>query len=213
MFVVTQKILATTPLSTFSWPKLSLKANKSKFLSIFRTLHAIRAFYKQFNFIMPMKKTKTVFWYITNRKQELAIYSYFHSFIYLVTSSYCVKVLVFSLIWLCDPMDCSPPGCSVHGILQARILEWVASLFSRGSSQLHCRWILYHLSPQGSSEATVHTLPIISRLTVWNYLIKIVDFQAYLLIFNVKYRKLLHYYFFYVISLSILVSLICFTVQ
>ena len=35
---------------------------------------------------------------------------------------------------LCDPMDCSPPGSSVHGILQARILEWVAIPFSRGSS-------------------------------------------------------------------------------
>ena len=35
---------------------------------------------------------------------------------------------------LCDPMDCSPPGSSVHGILQARILEWVAISFSRGSS-------------------------------------------------------------------------------
>ena len=34
-----------------------------------------------------------------------------------------------------DPMDCSPPGSSVHGILQARILEWVAISFSRGSSQ------------------------------------------------------------------------------
>ena len=34
---------------------------------------------------------------------------------------------------LCDPMDCSPPGFSVHGISQARILEWVAILFSRGS--------------------------------------------------------------------------------
>ena len=36
---------------------------------------------------------------------------------------------------LCDPMDCSPPGSSVRGILQARILEWVAMPFSRGSSQ------------------------------------------------------------------------------
>ena len=36
---------------------------------------------------------------------------------------------------LCDPMDCSPPGFSVHGILQARVLEWVAISFSRGSSQ------------------------------------------------------------------------------
>ena len=35
---------------------------------------------------------------------------------------------------LCDPTDCSPPGSSVHGILQARILEWVAIPFSRGSS-------------------------------------------------------------------------------
>ena len=34
---------------------------------------------------------------------------------------------------LCDPMDCSPPGSSVHRILQARILEWVAISFSRGS--------------------------------------------------------------------------------
>ena len=32
---------------------------------------------------------------------------------------------------LCDPMDCSPPGSSVHGILQARILEWVAISFSK----------------------------------------------------------------------------------
>ena len=36
---------------------------------------------------------------------------------------------------LCDPMDCSPPGSFVHGILQARLLEWVSIPFSRGSSQ------------------------------------------------------------------------------
>ena len=36
---------------------------------------------------------------------------------------------------LCDPMDCSLPGSSLHGILQARILEWVAISFSRGSSR------------------------------------------------------------------------------
>ena len=35
---------------------------------------------------------------------------------------------------LCDPMDCSLPGTSVHGIFQARVLEWVAIYFSRGSS-------------------------------------------------------------------------------
>ena len=36
---------------------------------------------------------------------------------------------------LCDPLDCSPPGSSLHGILQVRILEWVAMPSSRGSSQ------------------------------------------------------------------------------
>ena len=36
---------------------------------------------------------------------------------------------------LCDPADCSPPGSSVRGILQARILGWVAISFSRGSSR------------------------------------------------------------------------------
>ena len=35
---------------------------------------------------------------------------------------------------LCDPIDCSMPGSSVHGILKARILEWIAISFSRGSS-------------------------------------------------------------------------------
>ena len=35
---------------------------------------------------------------------------------------------------LCDPMDCCLPGPTVHGILQARILEWLAMPFSRGST-------------------------------------------------------------------------------
>ena len=43
---------------------------------------------------------------------------------------------------LCNPMDCSLPGSSVHGISQARILEWVAISFSRGSSQTRDRtWV------------------------------------------------------------------------
>ena len=55
---------------------------------------------------------------------------------------------------LCSPMDCSPPGSSVHGILQARILEWVTIFLfqeifpTQGSNSglpclLHCRLILY----------------------------------------------------------------------
>ena len=46
----------------------------------------------------------------------------------------CISVLVTKLCpTLCDPMDCSSVGSSVHAILQARILEWVALTFSRGS--------------------------------------------------------------------------------
>ena len=57
-----------------------------------------------------------------------------------------------------DPMNCSPPRSSVHGILQARTLERVAIPFSRGIfptqksnlGLLQCGWILYRLSHQGS---------------------------------------------------------------
>ena len=70
-----------------------------------------------------------------------------------------VTALVTRLcLTLCDPMDCSPSGSSVHEILQARILEWVAiSLLQRifpterlNLALPHCRQILYHLSHQGS---------------------------------------------------------------
>ena len=70
-----------------------------------------------------------------------------------------MKALVTqSCLTLCDPMDCSPPGSSVHGILWARILEWVALYFLRESSwsrdqtQVSCvvGRFFYHLSHQGS---------------------------------------------------------------
>ena len=57
----------------------------------------------------------------------------------------------------CNPMDCSPPGSSVCGISLARILEWIALSFSRGSSQglnpdlLHCRQILYQVARETPS--------------------------------------------------------------
>ena len=47
----------------------------------------------------------------------------------------CVCAVTQSCLTLCDPMDCSPTGSSVHGILQVRILDWVAISFSRVSSQ------------------------------------------------------------------------------
>ena len=65
----------------------------------------------------------------------------------------CIALCVFA--WSLQPMDCCLPGSSVHGVFQARILEWVSVSFSGGSSRprdLTCvscisytgRWILYH---------------------------------------------------------------------
>ena len=47
---------------------------------------------------------------------------------------------------LCNPTDCSPPGSSVHGLLQERILEWVALPSSRGLSQVRDRTCLSYVS-------------------------------------------------------------------
>ena len=65
-----------------------------------------------------------------------------------------------SLQWcltLCDPMDCSLPGSSVHGILQARILDWVAIPSSRGSNPalLHCRQDRLPSEPPGKPPSRV----------------------------------------------------------
>ena len=51
------------------------------------------------------------------------------------TASSAICQVAQSGLTLCDPMDCSPPGSSVPGILQARILEWVTTPSSRGSPQ------------------------------------------------------------------------------
>ena len=53
-----------------------------------------------------------------------------------------------SCLTRCDPMDYSPPGSSVHGILQARILEWVAIFSSRGSSQPRDRTCVSYIGRQ-----------------------------------------------------------------
>ena len=54
---------------------------------------------------------------------------------YFIHKYICIVLVVHSFPTLCDPTDCILPGSSVHGILQAGILEWVAIPFSRGSSQ------------------------------------------------------------------------------
>ena len=56
-------------------------------------------------------------------------------YLVLTTSTlFCAYLVTQLCLTLCDPMDCSLPDSSIHGFLQARILEWVAIPFSRGSS-------------------------------------------------------------------------------
>ena len=62
--------------------------------------------------------------------------TYIHRLLFLNTCKKVVKVLVAQLYpTFCDPMDCSPPGSSVHRVLQTRTLEWVAITSSGRSSQ------------------------------------------------------------------------------
>ena len=76
------------------------------------------------------------------------------------------KVVSLSSLTLWDPMDCSLPGSSVHGIFQARVLEGVAISFSRGifltqglnPGLLRCRRTLYPPSHQGSPKAPENPL-------------------------------------------------------
>ena len=93
-----------------------------------------------------------------------------------VHCSMCVCLIAELCLILCDPRDCSPPSSSVHGIFQARMLEWVAISFSRGFSQprdqtrvscVSCidRQILYHCVT-GSQQ---HYLPQPSHGSNLNY--------------------------------------------
>ena len=81
-------------------------------------------------------------WAQTSRISELMLTS-------VLVPSVCVCVCALSCLFvspLYNPMDSSLPGSSVHGIFQARILEWVAISFSRGSSQPRNRTHVSHIA-------------------------------------------------------------------
>ena len=104
--------------------------------------------------------TFSFMWRTTFLEAELFCFLHFIKNLPFILHSSKVKkreVLATQLcLTLCDPIDYSPPGSSVHRILQARILEWVAILQGIFSSQgsnpglPHCRQILYPLSHWGS---------------------------------------------------------------
>ena len=90
-------------------------------------------------------------------------------FVLIGWSSICVLCMLshFSPVQLCDPMDCSPPDSSLHGILQSRILEWVAMPSSRESfwprdwTHISCigRWFFTNEPPGNPEEITNPPLP------------------------------------------------------
>ena len=76
---------------------------------------------------------------------------------------------------LCDPMDCSPPGSSIHGIFQARVLEWGAIAQGSNPYPLHCK---------------VDSLPLDRQGGPWVFYIYIYNFFRFLSIIN--YYKILN---------------------
>ena len=79
-----------------------------------------------------------------------------------IHTRYCCCLVAETCLTLCNPVDCSPPSSSVHGISQARILEWVAISSSRGSSPpsdhicISCNWILYHWASGETQNTHTH---------------------------------------------------------
>ena len=120
----------------------------------------------------PSQSHPQTFWYIRKQKKPmqstsrtllfrgLKLWELIRPIFSVFSCNYCVCSVAQSCLTFCDPMDYSLPGSSVHGILQARILEWVTVYSSRGSSCLRDRTCvsrvsciagsLYHLSHQRS---------------------------------------------------------------
>ena len=92
------------------------------------------------------------------------------------------------------PVDCSPPGSSVHGMSQARILEWVAIPLLQGifltqgsnSGLLHCRRTLYHLSHQGEDSIMGFRPPgnrgkallLLQPPSLWSFMVAALVYQV-----------------------------------
>ena len=83
---------------------------------------------------------------------------------------------------LWDPMDCSLPGSSLHGILQARILEWVAISFSRGSSRLRDQTWVSCIAGRHFNFWATREAPIVSDKS-WQFRILYISWRSVKLLF------------------------------
>ena len=82
----------------------------------------------------------------------------------------CCCLVAQSCPTLCNPMDCSPPDSSVHGVFQARILEWVVISFSRGSSQPKDRIWVFYVSSIGM-QVLYHSATREAHITLYGFTI------------------------------------------
>ena len=129
------------------------------------------------------KKTSTSHWnFLWLDFDFLASRTVGHKFLLLTVHPICgiLCVCAQSCLRLCNPLDCSLPGSSVHGILQARILEWVAISYSRGSfqswDQTHISWrscigrqALYHWATWEAHGILLQQLKWTTSLLIFNF--------------------------------------------
>ena len=105
----------------------------------------------------------------TEWQQEQCIYYTIMVWLFCVCAGVCVCVCSVpqSCLTLCDPMDCSPPGSSVHGVFQARTLEGVSISLFRGFSWTRDRMLISLASPTlaGRFFTTAHLLLLLSHFS------------------------------------------------
>ena len=138
-----------TPSPTYEFPHLRTVLGQWQSMNIKKYQHYIYAKICKFkNCIVVICKRIFLFLGIHTSVREISKGQH-------VLYTVCCAKSIQSCLTLCDPMDCSPPGSSVHGILLIRMLEWVAISSFRKSSQprdWNCvssdscigRWILNH---------------------------------------------------------------------
>ena len=106
---------------------------------------------------------------------------------------------------LCDPIDCSLPGFSIHRIFQARVLEWVAISFSRGSSRPRDQTQVFHiagrrftcLSHQGSQRKGTHVFLVRVALQIlWRALWQYQYYKCMYLLIQQPTSRNLSFFFF-----------------
>ena len=91
--------------------------------------------YANYDWLIFASEYSSKLWMLIGFLLLLLFFKHVYSALYTPVKSKVKLLVTRSCLTVCSPMDCGPPGCSVHEISQARMLEWVAIFFSSGSSQ------------------------------------------------------------------------------